>query len=43
MKVFEKMEKFSHEQIVCFYGDEAGLKGITCIRDTTLDPAIRRN
>lgn len=40
MKKFEYMEKFDHEQLIYFYDKTTGLKGITCIHDTTLGPAL---
>ncbi|MGL6100046.1 MAG: Glu/Leu/Phe/Val family dehydrogenase [Fusobacteriaceae bacterium] len=40
MKKFEHMEQFKHEQLVYFYDETTGLKGITCIHDTTLGPAL---
>lgn len=40
MKKFEYMAKYGYEQMVYFYDKETGLKGITCIHDTTLGPAL---
>jgi leucine dehydrogenase len=40
MKKFEYMEKHGYEQLVFFYDKTTGLKGITCIHDTTLGPAL---
>ncbi|MFW5841998.1 MAG: Glu/Leu/Phe/Val family dehydrogenase [Bacillota bacterium] len=40
MKKFEYMEKHGYEQLVFFHDDATGLKGITCIHDTTLGPAL---
>ena len=40
MKKFEYMEQFDHEQLIYFYDKTTGLKGITCIHDTTLGPAL---
>jgi leucine dehydrogenase len=40
MSVFEAMEKYGHEQVVFFYDQTTGLKGITAIHDTTCGPAI---
>jgi leucine dehydrogenase len=34
------MEKFGYEQLIYFYDKTTGLKGITCIHDTTLGPAL---
>lgn len=34
------MAKYGYEQLVYFYDKETGLKGITCIHDTTLGPAL---
>ncbi|MFW5913469.1 MAG: Glu/Leu/Phe/Val family dehydrogenase [Bacillota bacterium] len=40
MKKFEYMEKHGYEQLVFFYDKTTGLRGITCIHDTTLGPAL---
>lgn len=40
MKKFEYMAKYGYEQMVYFYDKETGLKGITCIHDTTLGPSL---
>jgi len=40
MNIFEEMAKYGYEQLVFFYDKETGLKGITCIHDTTLGPAL---
>ncbi len=40
MKKFEYMEKHGYEQMVYFYDKTTGLKGITCIHNTTLGPAL---
>ncbi len=40
MKKFEYMEKHGYEQLVFFYDKTTGLKGITCIHNTTLGPAL---
>ncbi len=40
MKKFEYMEKHGYEQLVFFHDAETGLKGITCIHNTTLGPAL---
>lgn len=40
MNKFDYMEKHSYEQIVYFYDKTTGLKGITCIHNTTLGPAL---
>lgn len=40
MDKFEYMEKHGYEQLVYFYDKTTGLKGITCIHDTTLGPAL---
>ncbi len=40
MKKFEHMEEFDHEQLIYFHDKTTGLKGITCIHDTTLGPAL---
>ena len=37
---FDYMAKYGYEQLVYFYDKETGLKGITCIHDTTLGPAL---
>jgi leucine dehydrogenase len=39
-KHFEYMEKHRYEQVVYFYDKTTGLKGITCIHNTTLGPAL---
>ncbi len=40
MKKFEYMEKHGYEQLVYFYDKTTGLRGITCIHNTTLGPAL---
>ncbi len=40
MKKFEYMEKHGYEQLVFFHDATTGLKGITCIHDTSLGPAL---
>lgn len=40
MNKFHYLEKFDHEQLIYFYDKTTGLKGITCIHDTTLGPAL---
>ncbi|MDP2424926.1 MAG: Glu/Leu/Phe/Val dehydrogenase dimerization domain-containing protein [Candidatus Izemoplasmatales bacterium] len=40
MNKFDYMEKHGYEQIVYFYDKTTGLKGVTCIHDTTLGPAL---
>ncbi len=40
MKKFEYMEKHGYEQLVFFHDETTGLKGITCIHDTSLGPAL---
>lgn len=40
MNKFEYMEKHGYEQIIYFYDKTTGLKGLTCIHDTTLGPAL---
>ncbi len=40
MDKFEYMKKHNYEQIVYFYDKTTGLKGITCIHNTTLGPAL---
>ena len=40
MKKFEYMEKHGYEQLVFFHDKTTGLKGITCIHDTSLGPAL---
>ena len=40
MNKFDYMQKHSYEQIVYFYDKTTGLKGITCIHNTTLGPAL---
>lgn len=40
MNKFDYMEKHGYEQIVYFYDKTTGLRGITCIHDTTLGPAL---
>ncbi|MGL4533939.1 MAG: Glu/Leu/Phe/Val family dehydrogenase [Fusobacteriaceae bacterium] len=40
MEKFKYMEEFDHEQLIYFYDKTTGLKGITCIHDTTLGPAL---
>ncbi len=40
MEVFESMQKHGYEQVVFCYNEEAGLKAIIAIHDTTLGPAL---
>lgn len=40
MNYFDYMEKHSYEQVVLFHDKTTGLKGITCIHNTTLGPAL---
>jgi len=40
MGIFEKMEKYGHEQVVFCYDKASGLKAIIGIHDTTLGPAL---
>lgn len=40
MNKFEYMERHGYEQLIYFYDKTTGLKGITCIHDTTLGPAL---
>lgn len=40
MNKFDYMANYGYEQLVYFYDKETGLKGITCIHDTTLGPAL---
>ena len=40
MKKFEYMEKHGYEQLVFFHDKVTGLKGITCIHNTQLGPAL---
>ena len=40
MDKFEYMKKHNYEQMVYFYDKTTGLKGITCIHNTTLGPAL---
>jgi leucine dehydrogenase len=39
-KVFEYMAKHNYEQVVYFYDNSTGLRGITAIHNTTLGPAL---
>lgn len=39
-KHFDYMAKHRYEQVVYFYDKTTGLKGITCIHNTTLGPAL---
>lgn len=40
MDKFDYMSKHGFEQLIYFYDKTTGLKGITCIHDTTLGPAL---
>lgn len=40
MNKFDYMEKHGYEQMVYFHDKTTGLKGITCIHNTTLGPAL---
>ena len=39
-KNFETMTKYGYEQLVYFHDKTSGLKGITCIHNTTLGPGL---
>ena len=40
MEIFKRLEEYGYEQLVYFYDKTTGLKGITCIHDTRLGPAL---
>lgn len=40
MEIFEYMEKYDYEELVLVQDKATGLKGIICIHDTTLGPAL---
>ena len=40
MNKFEYMERHGYEQLIYFHDKTTGLKGITCIHNTTLGPAL---
>lgn len=40
MNKFDYMEKYGYEQLIFFHDKTTGLKGITCIHNTTLGPAL---
>jgi leucine dehydrogenase len=40
MNKFDYMEKYGYEQLIYFYDKTTGLKGFTCIHDTSLGPAL---
>ncbi len=40
MEIFDKMKEFDHEQVTFCFNEEAGLKSIIAIHDTTLGPAL---
>lgn len=40
MNKFDYMERHGYEQLIYFYDKSTGLKGITCIHNTTLGPAL---
>ncbi|MGE5560093.1 MAG: Glu/Leu/Phe/Val family dehydrogenase [Chloroflexota bacterium] len=40
MEVFKYMEKYGYEQLVLCHDKTSGLKGIICVHDTTLGPAL---
>lgn len=40
MEIFKKILEFGHEQLVFVHDKHSGLKGIICIHDTTLGPAL---
>ncbi|MDD4244039.1 MAG: Glu/Leu/Phe/Val dehydrogenase [Bacilli bacterium] len=40
MNKFDYMAEYGYEQLIYFYDKETGLKGVTCIHDTTLGPAL---
>lgn len=39
-KMFDHMQQYQYEQVVYFYDQSTGLKGITVIHNTTLGPAL---
>lgn len=40
MEIFKYMEKYGYEQLVLCHDKTSGLKGIICVHDTTLGPAL---
>jgi leucine dehydrogenase len=40
MKIFETMVDKEYEQLIFFQDKQSGLKGITCIHNTVLGPAL---
>ena len=40
MNNFNRMKEYGYEQLIYFFDEETGLKGITCIHNTTLGPAL---
>jgi leucine dehydrogenase len=40
MKLFETMQSFGHEQVVCCSDKSTGYRGVIAIHDTTLGPAL---
>jgi len=40
MEIFKRLEEYGYEQLVFFHDKNTGLKGVTCIHDTTLGPAL---
>lgn len=40
MKIFDYLEKYDYEELVFVQDKASGLKGIICIHDTTLGPAL---
>lgn len=40
MKIFSQMSEMGHEQLVACYDRSSGYRGIICIHDTTLGPAL---
>lgn len=40
MKIFDYLEKYDYEELIFCQDQKTGLKGIICIHDTTLGPAL---
>ncbi len=40
MNKFDYMERYGYEQLIYFHDKTTGLKGVTCIHDTTLGPSL---
>lgn len=40
MELFEQMAEFGHEQLVLCHDQATGYRGIICVHDTTLGPAL---